>query len=1073
MTRDTHPIELEEGQVTYALNAVKGPGDMMFCKPEYGTAECVDLPGLIGFCYLTNDRTFVCLLGDEFGIVENCTYTKLFEGNLGWSINYPIDIRFRVRKGCIETVYMVDGINPPRYYDINGEQTTVASLELFPSTLLPNIGVEVLDFGGSIEPCSIEVFFRYVDLDGNVTDWLLNTKPVAIYGTSFSAPYTDIVGALGTTQDPIDGIITNKSVKVSLFNFDTDFDFYQLGFVHHVNGVTTAIRVSDKIPVTATDYIYNGSYLTEEPIASTIGRSSFIPTHIEIIQNQLLLASTKDYSEDDCNLQQYASSIRLNWTVEEIDKYSVDDNNPKDPEYGEHIGYMRNEIYAVDIHYVYNTGRVTRGYTIPGRSALSTDLQFVNINTAVLAEDAAHLGLSLGDTVEYWRLYNTANASGTLGYYEADGLYPNDPDVWGSLANTPIRHHRMPDATLCPIISRDKIRVLGLRASNVVYPSSDIVGHYFSRSIRDGSNSTVVDKVVLGYVSLNLSTNPDTLPTSDYTDLFTNQGRPATQRNHSNFVALSHSYLFNGEVPNGDFLTFEKKYKPITGYTTKTYEITEDDAVTFDSGDDLELDIYHWRYDDDIDTVLPFTTSGGTNIDFKHRKINLIKSLSANNEVLINYNDSVRNNSLNLQSLYLRTNNSFNLYGGGFGMEYLYYGSVQRNIRPYSNIELTNFTFCHSTPKTLSDSQVFFGGDTHISPVSVHTFSSVNRNRNVLNQITGTTVVGGLVSQVYMESSKINASLRLSGKTYDKLVFQPSVDYLRDIPFTYTLNEGVNYTRDILTNRIFPGVPDTGIFANQDEGGLAFVGVPENYLVHNKDLFITNGVVKALPFPFSTFRCTECDHTFRNRIYKSEVAFQEELMDAFRVFRSNNYIDLDGSKGPITGLAKWSDNLMVFTTQGVWELPNSYQERASSDGIISYIGDGNIFSIPPRPVFETDVTGGGTEDKWGILKTNSGVLWIDTRGRDIFLSSKGSIKAGIVSWLEDNLGELLRTAVRQAGGTPPSSPYFAGMVSTFDRDYDRIVISYKDYEPLLRVEVTNGKINNPALVNKIIFDDIS
>lgn len=57
-------------------------------------------------------------------------------------------------------------------------------------------------------------------------------------------------------------------------------------------------------------------------------------------------------------------------------------------------------------------------------------------------------------TVEYTVTGSNCNALvyeyGNMGYWESTELYPCVPEVWGDLANTPIRHHKFPDCAISP-----------------------------------------------------------------------------------------------------------------------------------------------------------------------------------------------------------------------------------------------------------------------------------------------------------------------------------------------------------------------------------------------------------------------------------------------------------------------------------------------------------------------------------------------------------------------------------------------------------------------------------------------
>ena len=92
----------------------------------------------------------------------------------------------------------------------------------------------------------------------------------------------------------------------------------------------------------------------------------------------------------------------------------------------------------------------------------------------------------------YWKIYNTASVTGPasgdpignatpyqygeFSYWQSTELYPCNIDVWGDLADTPIRHHKFPDVLVSPIFETPQLVYSGtqivpvMQASDAVYP---------------------------------------------------------------------------------------------------------------------------------------------------------------------------------------------------------------------------------------------------------------------------------------------------------------------------------------------------------------------------------------------------------------------------------------------------------------------------------------------------------------------------------------------------------------------------------------------------------------------------
>ena len=129
------------------------------------------------------------------------------------------------------------------------------------------------------------------------------------------------------------------------------------------------------------------------------------------------------------------------------------------------------------------------------------NLTVVSSNTGtgeVSLPDVEHLGLQLGDTVERWKVFNTARATNReFGVWESERTYPellgcNDEFFWGELTYEKVRYHVFPtrDKGHAHVTERE-LTNFGIVFDNVQYPDSDIVGHYFVRVKKEEGQAIV------------------------------------------------------------------------------------------------------------------------------------------------------------------------------------------------------------------------------------------------------------------------------------------------------------------------------------------------------------------------------------------------------------------------------------------------------------------------------------------------------------------------------------------------------------------------------------------------------
>ena len=199
--------------------------------------------------------------------------------------------------------------------------------------------------------------------------------------------------------------------------------------------------------------------------------------------------------------------------------------------------------------------------------------------------------------------------------------------------------------------------------------------------------------------------------------------------------------------------------------------------------------------------------------------------------------------------------------------------------------------------------------------------------------------------------------------------------------------------------------------------------------------------------------CTDCVEKFPHRWYWSEQAFQEELTDNFRIFLPNNYKDLEAETGRITDIYRISNNLYIHTEEGLWHCPQTFQERVTGD-IISFIGTGEYFSIPPRKIVDDNNSSAGNRHKWARTKTKYGVLFPSWKEKKWYLFNGEQLQPisdnGNANYFKTNMDFLIEQQYYSANQSPypysnnPSNPIGVGFLSTYDTNKERLIITKKD-----------------------------
>jgi len=542
--------QVPKGQLTYALNASVENFDSSSVnyQNEPGNEFCLQFPSqfiLIGthfileqnkhIFFITNPETGEC----QIGYMENndCVYRILVSAPcLAFNINYPIHKVVHKITNCTTELYWTDGLNPRRYLDINNipyilqsnsslcdpeftDELDCNQLKLQPNFSIPELKIVDVRNGGSLLAGTYQFAIQYADASGNeYTSYYSVTNPTPIADTSITTPnFNYEVG---------------RSIVVNISNLDStgQFQYFNLAVIKTINNIPSVELVGTYfIDQTNKDIIYTGQNQTQ--IRLTINDIFLKYPYYDIAQDltfvQDILIWDNLTSIDRINYQSIASQIDLKWQTYKL---------PANENYSDELnatnlrGYLRDEVYAFEIVFLLRNGKQTDGFHIPGRVKGPNENypDVLNTNPDFIGE---------GTSAPYWKIYNTASVTGVaidnpignatphqygeFAYWESADLYPCNIDIWGDLANQPIRHHKFPDVLVSPIIEsviftninnmvmqNDSVFPIGVKIDpdqiyNLINTSNlspqqkyDIVGFKIVRGDR-GTNKSIIAKGIL------------------------------------------------------------------------------------------------------------------------------------------------------------------------------------------------------------------------------------------------------------------------------------------------------------------------------------------------------------------------------------------------------------------------------------------------------------------------------------------------------------------------------------------------------------------------------------------------
>jgi len=473
--------QIPKGQLTYALNAAVENFDSnsVNYQNEPGNELCLNFPEdyhLIGTHFINEQAKHIFFLtnpstGDsEIGYMDNndCVYRKYISGKcLNFNIDYPIHKAVHKITNCTTEIYWTDGLNPRRFLDLNNlpyitspgltgcdpivtPELDCNKLKVQPNFNIPQINITGVNNTGNLVAGTYQFAIQYSDASGDpYTSYYSVTNPTSIGNVDITTP--DFNYSVG------------QAIELAINNLDVTgyFQYFNIAVIKTVNAISSVELVGTYyIDQASRDITYTGQNQTQIRLTLNDVFEKF--PYYDIAQD---LTSVQDVlvwdnltSIDRVNYQKIANGITLNWQTY---KLPADENYADNANSANLRGYLRDEVYAFEIVFLLGNGKQTDGFHIPGRAKNFNEFSqpdVPNTNPDFVGD---------GTSAPYWKIYNTASVLGVgagepignatpyqygeFAYWESTETYPCNEEVWGDLANQPIRHHKFPDVLVSPI----------------------------------------------------------------------------------------------------------------------------------------------------------------------------------------------------------------------------------------------------------------------------------------------------------------------------------------------------------------------------------------------------------------------------------------------------------------------------------------------------------------------------------------------------------------------------------------------------------------------------------------------
>ena len=405
-------------------------GNIGFLTNEEGNYTCGSIDAdwaIIGHVYIGNNEAVIfqapkdnSVTAPNYGqgrisrIKSDCSIVNVITaGCLNFKLVHQIQATYRIRKGCEISIYYTDDFNKVGYINIDalddylaeGQEQYIANnpdtymnnaydgsgnpiwdcdkLRLFPDFSMPCIEFVRIDESGNLISGVYQFAIQYLDQDLNESRWTTITQPIPIYSDAQSR-YDSIKGDHPSQVNPDGTVITaqtNKSITLKFSNLDTSYNFIRVAVIPSTQGIgaPSGAYIADTISFSGNSIVYTFDSFDQNQVTLasldqiTIPRQTFERAKtITQIDNRLILGNVEDAQLDHDELTKKALKIQVTYVTREL--------NADDPggEYGgesaqsgryyfDYRSYMRDEIYALGIVWIFKDGTESPVYHIPGR----------------------------------------------------------------------------------------------------------------------------------------------------------------------------------------------------------------------------------------------------------------------------------------------------------------------------------------------------------------------------------------------------------------------------------------------------------------------------------------------------------------------------------------------------------------------------------------------------------------------------------------------------------------------------------------------------------------------------------
>lgn len=502
-------------------------GEELQLTNEPSNEECIKFPEgytLMGslvipellrtYYWIVNPSTSNAEIGVSTNVgIDSCNYTSIVKGTstcLSIDVRYPIHkITYKLTNKSLE-LYWTNSNNDPKWINLNdikrlpNGELDCNQLKIFPDFKTPCIRYVETQDSGSLKAGGYQFFVAYANSKGEeLSQYYSATNSGSIWENQ---------------QTNLLDFETAKAILINISNIDTTFSKINIAVGKNINMIESFDLIGTfDITGDSFEFLYTGNDKVVKPLttADIFARYPFYASAETLASqnNILMLGGLKE--EEVWNLQPIINKVRGIWGTWRV-PYNQFEGYSNSANTANLRGAMRDEVYPYEIALVLKSGRITNSFHWPGPGVRPEDRVLINNADAINTVENPCDPL---EGQEKWKVYNTANVLGKyteweiatdkkcykgpyeygeFASWESDRTYPNNPEVWGSLAGQKIRHWKYPDNIISHI--HDTTVGFDLTFEHAIYPIGIQVDiNSLQQAIKDSNLTQEQKESIVGF----------------------------------------------------------------------------------------------------------------------------------------------------------------------------------------------------------------------------------------------------------------------------------------------------------------------------------------------------------------------------------------------------------------------------------------------------------------------------------------------------------------------------------------------------------------------------------------------